>query len=78
MFKEKTYECACPVCHEATQVVSRFYSAGSSTYRKNGPKNMLYPVSFCKGKHTLKEVRDSLGMTVNPDENPDRVVGQGN
>ena len=74
MFEEKVYECACPVCHEVTRVVSRFFSAGMSTFRKNSP-GWSYPASICKGKHTLKEVRNALGLDVRADENPDRIVG---
>ena len=70
----KVYECACPVCHEATRVESECFGEICYTYRADEPGS-CYPASACRGRHTLAEIRKSLGLFVYPHEDPNRVVG---
>ena len=69
----KVFECACPVCHEATRVESESFGGICYTYRADEPGS-CYPASACRGRHTLGEIRKSLGLSVYPHEDPNRIV----
>lgn len=76
MFSPKKYECACPVCGADTEVVSEFLSTYLSVPRKSdSTPGRYYPAIPCKGVHTLREVRDALGLPVHAHEDPNRIVG---
>ena len=69
----KRYECVCPVCKAPTEMICNFMSAPMYCQKPGDDSGRLYPALPCKGKHTLKEIRDALGMRIWPDEDPNRI-----